>query len=383
MAAIEAQRLNVGYVAIAKSLGLPTQAYMALSDGKFLDAQAGAETMTSAMLAALAGVNSVSGPGMLDFVLTFSLAKLAVRQRGLRAVPQFRARRERARGLAGGRSRGRGAPERSPHHLAAHAQVLAAGAVPHRPDHRPRESRDLDQAGIAGPPGSRRGAGREAARGLCADLDRSRGGRGDAPHDPRGPEGPERAAGPSAAARARTRAKTRRPGVAARGAGRRPPPAASASIADPDERTATGTAGPRGIDRRDARRSPERAPGPGRRRGAARDPHRAGGRNRARHVDVDHHAHARPGHRARRRLPARRRHHPLPRGHRRQPHLRPGRQRRADPALRGRRPRSRPPAAQLLYDLELRRLRQCVARRGRAHAALAERRRIAHGVRPR
>ncbi len=76
MAAIEAQHLNVGYVAIARSLGLPTQAYMALSDGKFLDAQAGAETMTSAMLAALAGVNSVSGPGMLDYVLTFSLPKL-------------------------------------------------------------------------------------------------------------------------------------------------------------------------------------------------------------------------------------------------------------------------------------------------------------------
>ncbi len=76
MAAIEAQHLNIGYVAIAKSLGLPTQAYMALSDAKLLDAQAGAETMTSAMLAALAGVNSVSGPGMLDFVLTFSLAKL-------------------------------------------------------------------------------------------------------------------------------------------------------------------------------------------------------------------------------------------------------------------------------------------------------------------
>ncbi|MBX3702561.1 MAG: trimethylamine methyltransferase family protein [Steroidobacteraceae bacterium] len=76
MAAIEAQRLDVGYVEIAKSLGLPTQAYMALSDGKFLDAQAGAETMTSAMLAALAGVNSVSGPGMLDYVLTFSLPKL-------------------------------------------------------------------------------------------------------------------------------------------------------------------------------------------------------------------------------------------------------------------------------------------------------------------
>jgi trimethylamine--corrinoid protein Co-methyltransferase len=76
MAAIEAQHLNVAYVAAAKSLGLPTQAYMALSDAKFLDAQAGGETFASALLAALAGVNSVSGPGMLDFVLTFSLPKL-------------------------------------------------------------------------------------------------------------------------------------------------------------------------------------------------------------------------------------------------------------------------------------------------------------------
>ena len=78
MAAIEAQRLNCAYVAIAKSLGLPSQAYMALSDGKVLDAQAGGETFSSALLAALAGVNSVSGPGMLDFVLTFSLPKLVV-----------------------------------------------------------------------------------------------------------------------------------------------------------------------------------------------------------------------------------------------------------------------------------------------------------------
>ena len=76
MAAIEAQHLNVAYVAVAKSLGLPTQAYMALSDGKSLDAQAGGETFSSALLAAIAGVNSVSGPGMLDFVLTFSLPKL-------------------------------------------------------------------------------------------------------------------------------------------------------------------------------------------------------------------------------------------------------------------------------------------------------------------
>jgi trimethylamine--corrinoid protein Co-methyltransferase len=76
MAAIEALHLDVAYVAIAKYLGLPSQAYMALSDSKFLDAQAGAETFGSALLAGLAGVNSISGPGMLDFVLTFSLAKL-------------------------------------------------------------------------------------------------------------------------------------------------------------------------------------------------------------------------------------------------------------------------------------------------------------------
>jgi trimethylamine--corrinoid protein Co-methyltransferase len=49
---------------------------MALSDGKELDAQAGGESFSSALLAALAGVNSVAGPGMLDFVLTFSLPKL-------------------------------------------------------------------------------------------------------------------------------------------------------------------------------------------------------------------------------------------------------------------------------------------------------------------
>ncbi|MFT7565012.1 MAG: trimethylamine--corrinoid protein Co-methyltransferase, partial [Bacteroidia bacterium] len=48
MAAIEAQHLNVAYVAIAKSLGLPTQAYMALSDSKMLDAQAGGESFSGA-----------------------------------------------------------------------------------------------------------------------------------------------------------------------------------------------------------------------------------------------------------------------------------------------------------------------------------------------
>ncbi len=76
MSAIEALQLDAAYVAVAKSLGLPTQSYMALSDGPILDARAGAETFGSALIAALAGVNSVSGPGMLDFLLVFSLPKL-------------------------------------------------------------------------------------------------------------------------------------------------------------------------------------------------------------------------------------------------------------------------------------------------------------------
>ncbi|MEO5704155.1 MAG: trimethylamine methyltransferase family protein [Candidatus Limnocylindrales bacterium] len=78
MAAIEALQLDVAYVEVAKSLGLPTQSYMALSEAKEVDAQAGAETFGSALLAALAGVNSVSGPGMLDFLLVFSLPKLVL-----------------------------------------------------------------------------------------------------------------------------------------------------------------------------------------------------------------------------------------------------------------------------------------------------------------
>ncbi len=76
MAGVQALYLNVLNTAVGRRLGLPTQAYMALSDAKLLDAQAGAESFGGALLAALGGVNSVSGPGMLDFVLVFSLPKL-------------------------------------------------------------------------------------------------------------------------------------------------------------------------------------------------------------------------------------------------------------------------------------------------------------------
>jgi trimethylamine--corrinoid protein Co-methyltransferase len=76
MTAVEALQVYCGYAQVAKHLELPSQAYMALSDSKFNDPQAGFESGTGAFLAALAGINSVSGPGMLDYVNCFSLEKL-------------------------------------------------------------------------------------------------------------------------------------------------------------------------------------------------------------------------------------------------------------------------------------------------------------------
>lgn len=76
MTAVEALQLYCGYAQVAKRLGLPCQAYMGLSDSKFNDPQAGMETGVGAFLAASAGFNSVSGPGMLDYVNCFSFEKL-------------------------------------------------------------------------------------------------------------------------------------------------------------------------------------------------------------------------------------------------------------------------------------------------------------------
>jgi len=76
MGAIETMMIDCACNEIGKELGLPTQAYIALSDAKSLDAQAGLETAMGAVLAALSGINHISGPGMLDFESCFSLEKL-------------------------------------------------------------------------------------------------------------------------------------------------------------------------------------------------------------------------------------------------------------------------------------------------------------------
>ena len=78
MGAVETQMIDCAYSEIGKYLGLPTQAYISLSDAKLLDAQAGLETSMGATLAALSGINNISGPGMLDFESCQSMEKLVL-----------------------------------------------------------------------------------------------------------------------------------------------------------------------------------------------------------------------------------------------------------------------------------------------------------------
>ena len=78
MGAIETMMINCANNEIGKYLGFPTQSYIALSDSKLPDAQAGLESGMGALMAALSGINNISGPGMLDFESCQSLEKLIV-----------------------------------------------------------------------------------------------------------------------------------------------------------------------------------------------------------------------------------------------------------------------------------------------------------------
>ena len=78
MGAVETMMIDCGNSEIGKYLGMPTQSYIAFSDAKQLDAQAGLESGIGAIMAALSGINSISGPGMLDFESCLSLEKLVV-----------------------------------------------------------------------------------------------------------------------------------------------------------------------------------------------------------------------------------------------------------------------------------------------------------------
>jgi len=78
MGAIETMMIDCAYAEVGKHLGLPTHAYLGMSDAKVVDAQCGFESGIGAVLGALAGVNMISGPGMLDFESCFSLEKLVI-----------------------------------------------------------------------------------------------------------------------------------------------------------------------------------------------------------------------------------------------------------------------------------------------------------------
>ncbi len=81
MGAMATMMLDCTYAQIGKAIkpgGLPTHAYLGMADTKIVDAQTGLETASGAILGALAGVNMMSGPGMMDFESCFSLEKLVI-----------------------------------------------------------------------------------------------------------------------------------------------------------------------------------------------------------------------------------------------------------------------------------------------------------------
>ena len=78
MGAIETAMIDASYTQVGKYLGLPTHAYMGASDSKLIDAQAGMESGMTALVGVLAGINMISGVGMLDFLAAQSLEKLVI-----------------------------------------------------------------------------------------------------------------------------------------------------------------------------------------------------------------------------------------------------------------------------------------------------------------
>jgi trimethylamine--corrinoid protein Co-methyltransferase len=81
MGSIATMMLDCSYAQIGKAIkpgGLPTHAYLGMADTKIVDAQTGLESASGAILGALAGVNMMSGPGMMDFESCFSLEKLVI-----------------------------------------------------------------------------------------------------------------------------------------------------------------------------------------------------------------------------------------------------------------------------------------------------------------
>ena len=78
MGAVGTWMIDCAYTEIGKALGMPTHAYLGMTDAKIVDAQSGLESAGGTLMAALAGVNMVSGAGMMDFESCQSYEKLVI-----------------------------------------------------------------------------------------------------------------------------------------------------------------------------------------------------------------------------------------------------------------------------------------------------------------
>ena len=78
MGAVGTWMIDSAYTQVGKALGMPTHAYLGMSDAKVVDVQCGLESSGGTILAALAGVNMVSGAGMMDFESCQSYEKLVI-----------------------------------------------------------------------------------------------------------------------------------------------------------------------------------------------------------------------------------------------------------------------------------------------------------------
>ena len=78
MGSIDTMMIDLGCAEVGKHLGLPTHAYMGMSDAKLLDAQSGLESGIGTLLAGIKGINMISGAGMLNFESTQSVQKLVI-----------------------------------------------------------------------------------------------------------------------------------------------------------------------------------------------------------------------------------------------------------------------------------------------------------------
>lgn len=90
MGAIETVMLNLACTQVGKHLGLPTHGYMVATESKCVDAQAGMESATSAALGALAGINMISGGGMIDSLACHSLEKLVIDAEAIASAQRLR-----------------------------------------------------------------------------------------------------------------------------------------------------------------------------------------------------------------------------------------------------------------------------------------------------